>query len=188
MRVIEAPNGIQGLKVIEPDVHHDERGFFVETYSEQRYAEIGIRDRFVQDNESLSSIGVARGLHWQAAPHTQAKLVHVVRGSAWDVAVDIRKGSPTFGKHVSVFLTGANHKQFYIPRGFAHGFISLENDTLFSYKCDRAYCKESERGIRFDDQELGIELPSVNALLYLSEKDRSHPTLAAIEPWEDSKL
>ena len=183
MKVIDA--GLEGLKIIEPDVFGDERGWFCEQYNAARYKAAGITADFVQDNESLSSKGVVRGLHWQAAPHTQAKLVRVIRGAAWDVAVDIRKGSPTFGKHVSVVLSGENRKQFFIPRGFAHGFIVLEDDTLFSYKCDILYCAAADRGMRFDDPALGIEWPKVDVELRLSEKDRRHPLLANIEPWEE---
>lgn len=183
MKVIDA--GLEGLKIIEPDVFGDERGWFCEQYNAARYKAAGITADFVQDNESLSSKGVVRGLHWQAAPHTQAKLVRVIRGAAWDVAVDIRKGSPTFGKHVSVVLSGENRKQFFIPRGFAHGFIVLEDDTLFSYKCDNLYCAAADRGMRFDDPALGIEWPKVDVELRLSEKDRRHPLLANIEPWEE---
>jgi dTDP-4-dehydrorhamnose 3,5-epimerase len=177
--------GIAGLKVIEPDVYVDGRGYFAETYNAPRYADLGIDAVFVQDNESKSSRGVVRGLHWQAAPHTQAKLVRVVRGAVMDVLVDVRKGSPTFGRYVSVHLAGENHKQVFVPRGLAHGFITLRDDTVFSYKCDNVYCPESERGLKFDDPALGIEWPDVGVPLVLSEKDRRHPPLADIEPWED---
>ena len=178
---------IAGVRILEPQVFGDARGWFSETYNAARYRAAGITADFVQDNESFSSKGVVRGLHWQAAPHTQAKLVRVIRGAVWDVAVDIRKGSPTFGRHVSVVLTGENRRQLFIPRGFAHGFIVLEDDTLFSYKCDNFYCKASERGLRFDDPALGIQWPDVGMKLTLSEKDRVHPTLDAIEPWEEGK-
>ena len=175
------------MRILEPQVFGDARGWFSETYNAARYRAAGITADFVQDNESFSSKGVVRGLHWQAAPHTQAKLVRVIRGAVWDVAVDIRKGSPTFGRHVSVVLTGENRRQLFIPRGFAHGFIVLEDDTLFSYKCDNLYCKASERGLRFDDPALGIQWPDVGMKLTLSGKDRVHPTLDAIEPWEEGK-
>ena len=183
MKVMNA--GLEGLKIVEPDVFGDARGWFCEQYNSARYKAAGITADFVQDNESLSSKGVVRGLHWQAAPHTQAKLVRVIRGAVWDVAVDIRKGSPTFGKHVAVTLTAENRKQFFIPRGFAHGFIVLEDDTLFSYKCDNLYCPEADRGMRFDDPALGIEWPQVDVELKLSEKDQRHPLLADIEAWEE---
>ena len=172
------------MRILEPQVFGDARGWFSETYNAARYRAAGIMADFVQDNESFSSKGVVRGLHWQAAPHTQAKLVRVIRGAVWDVAVDIRKGSPTFGRHVSVVLTGENRRQLFIPRGFAHGFIVLEDDTLFSYKCDNLYCRESERGMRYDDPALGIEWPDLGAPPLLSEKDTRHPGLTEIEPWE----
>ena len=175
---------IEGVKIVEPKVFRDGRGYFCETYNAERYKAAGITADFVQDNESFSSKGVVRGLHWQAAPHTQAKLVRVIRGAVWDVVVDIRKGSPTFGRHVAVTLTGENMRQFFIPRGFAHGFIVLEDDTLFSYKCDSLYCPSADRGMRFDDPALGIEWPDVGVELKLSEKDMKHPTLDGIEPWE----
>ena len=174
---------IEGVKVIVPDVHRDSRGYFAETYNEERYRKAGVSARFVQDNESMSSRGVLRGLHWQAGEHSQAKLVRVIRGAVWDVAVDIRRGSPTFGKSVSCELTAGNGRQFFIPRGFAHGFVVLEDDTLFSYKCDNLYCKESERGLKFDDPALGIAWPDVGCGFLLSEKDTRHPPLKDIEPW-----
>ena len=177
---------VAGVKIVEPDVFTDARGYFCETYNRARYAAAGIDAEFVQDNESCSMKGVVRGLHWQAGPHAQAKLVRVVRGAAWDVAVDIRKGSPTFGRHVAVVLTGDNRKQLFIPRGFAHGFVVLEDDTLFSYKCDNLYCRESERGLMFNDPVLGIEWPEIGVAITLSEKDRHHPPLADIEPWEEA--
>ena len=175
---------IEGVKLIEPDVFGDARGWFCETYSAERYRKAGIADMFVQDNESFSAKGVVRGLHWQAAPHTQSKLVRVISGAVWDVAVDIRKGSPTFGRHFAATLSAANRLQLYIPRGFAHGFIVLEDNTLFSYKCDNLYCKEADRGMRFDDPALGIEWPDLGMPLTLSPKDRSHPFLAEIGAWE----
>ena len=182
MKVVDLE--INGLKVIEPDVFGDSRGYFVEQYNRARYRDAGVDAEFVQDNESLSSKGVVRGLHWQAGEHAQAKLVRVIRGAVWDVAVDIRKGSPTYGRHASVVLTGENKKQFFIPRGFAHGFIVLEDNTLFSYKCDNLYCPSADRGMLFSDPELAIEWPKVDVEIRLSEKDRKHPPLAGIEPWE----
>ena len=182
MKIIDTE--IEGLKIIEPDVFGDSRGWFCETYNAERYSKAGIENVFVQDNESFSSKGVVRGLHWQAAPHTQAKLVRVIRGAVWDVVVDIRKGSPTFGKHVAVTLSGENRKQFYIPRGFAHGFIVLEDNTLFSYKCDNLYCPASERGMRFDDPALGIKWPEVVSTVVLSDKDSRLPLFADIQPYE----
>ena len=183
MNVINAK--IKGVKIIEPDVFGDERGWFCEQYNAARYKAAGITADFVQDNESFSSKGVVRGLHWQAGEHCQAKLVRVIRGAAWDVAVDIRKDSPTFGKHVAVTLTAENRKQTFIPRGFARGFVVLEDNTLFSYKCDNFYCAAADRGMRFDDPALGIEWPKVDVELRLSEKDRRHPMFSDIEPWEE---
>jgi len=177
---------IEGVLVIEPDVHGDSRGWFVEQYNEARYKASGVAVDFVQDNESFSSKGVVRGLHWQAGEHCQSKLVRVIKGAVWDVAVDIRKGSPTFGKYVSVVLTGDNKKQFFIPRGFAHGFVVLEDETLFSYKCDNLYCKESERGLMFNDPALKIQWPEIDVEIKLSDKDQKHPPLAEIEPWQAS--
>lgn len=174
---------IEGVKIIIPDVHGDERGWFVEQYNAARYNAAGIFADFVQDNESFSSKGVVRGLHWQAYPHTQAKLVRVIQGAVWDVAVDIRKGSPTFGRYVSCVLSAENKKQFFVPKGFAHGFVVLEDNTLFSYKCDSLYNKDSERGLMFNDPELGIEWPKIDMPILLSEKDQKHPPLSEIEPW-----
>ena len=185
MKVNDTP--IAGVKVLELDVHRDSRGYFCETYNRAHYEAAGIDAVFVQDNESLSSRGVVRGLHWQRGAHSQAKLVRVVRGAVWDVAVDIRRGSPTFGRYVAAVLTGENGRQFFIPRGFAHGFIVLEDDTLFSYKCDNVYCPEAERGLRFDDPALGIEWPDIGVELRLSGKDSAHPLLSGIEPWEEDQ-
>jgi len=176
---------IDGVKIIEPDVFKDSRGYFCETYNAARYRAAGIVADFVQDNESFSMKGVVRGLHWQAGEHCQSKLVRVIRGAVWDVAVDIRRGSPTFGQYVAEVLSAENGRQFYIPRGFAHGFVVLEDNTLFSYKCDNLYCKASERGLMFDDPALKIEWPKVDMPILLSEKDRKHPPLAEIEPWEE---
>ncbi len=176
---------IAGVKIVEPRVVRDARGYFCETYNAGRYKAAGVVADFVQDNESLSSKGVVRGLHWQAGVHAQAKLLRVIRGAVLDVAVDIRKGSPTYGRHVAVELSAENGRQLFVPRGFAHGFIVLEDDTLFSYKCDNLYCRESERGLRFDDPALGIAWPCLGTPPTLSEKDRLHPSLAEIEPWED---
>ncbi|MBE6383293.1 MAG: dTDP-4-dehydrorhamnose 3,5-epimerase [Lentisphaerae bacterium] len=173
---------IEGVKIVEPDVFGDERGWFCETYSKPRYEKFGIKADFVQDNESMSSRGVVRGLHWQAAPFTQAKLVRVERGAVLDVAVDIREGSPTYGRHVAVELSSVNRRQLFIPKGFAHGFFVLEDDTVFSYKCDEPYNPGSERGMRFDDPDLGIKWPDVGVPLTLSPKDRMHPPFKEIEP------
>lgn len=184
MEVIETE--IPDVKILIPKIFRDARGYFVETYNADRYRNAGITANFVQDNESFSMKGVVRGLHWQASPSTQAKLVRVIRGAVWDVAVDIRKGSPTYGKHVSAVLSPENGYQFFIPRGFAHGFIVLEDNTLFSYKCDNLYSPVSERGMRFDDPALGIEWPDIGVPLTLSEKDKKHPLFADIEPWTEA--
>lgn len=168
---------IPDVKIVLPDVHRDARGYFAETYNENRYFDAGIDAHFVQDNESCSSRGVLRGLHWQDGEHAQAKLVRVIRGAVWDVAVDLRQGSPTFGKSVSCELTAENCRQFFIPRGFAHGFVVLEDNTLFSYKCDNFYCPAAERGLRYDDPDVNIKWPSVGRDFLLSEKDLKHPSL-----------
>lgn len=182
MEVISNPL-IPDVKTIIPQVFGDSRGWFVEQYNAERYKIAGITADFVQDNESFSAKGVVRGLHWQAAPWTQAKLVRVIRGAVWDVAVDIRKGSPTFGRHVSEILTAENRKQFFIPRGFAHGFIVLDDDTVFSYKCDNFYHPEADRGMLFNDPALGIEWPKMDVEIRLSEKDQKHPGLVDIEAY-----
>lgn len=181
MNIIDAQ--IPDLKIIEPDVFKDARGYFCETYNRERYFKSGICAEFVQDNESCSTKGVIRGLHWQAAPYTQAKLVRVIRGAVWDVAVDIRRDSPTYGKHVAVVLSEENRRQFFIPRGFAHGFVVLEDNTLFSYKCDNLYCPSADRGLRFDDPALAIQWPALDVPITLSEKDLHHPLLKDIAPW-----
>jgi dTDP-4-dehydrorhamnose 3,5-epimerase len=175
---------IPDVKIIEPDIFRDARGYFQETYNAERYRAAGITAQFVQDNESKSSRGVLRGLHWQAGEKAQAKLVRVIRGAVWDVAVDIRRGSATYGKYVSCELTAENGRQFYIPRGFAHGFVVLEDETLFSYKCDNFYCPAAERGLRYDDPELVIAYPNPGREFLLSAKDLKHPYFKDIEPWE----
>ena len=176
---------IEGVLIIEPKVFGDIRGYFLETWKKDVYEQAGITCDFVQDNESKSSFGVLRGLHWQAAPYTQAKLVHVISGTVLDVAVDIRKGSPSFGKHVAIELSGENKRQLFIPRGFAHGFAVLSEEAVFSYKCDNVYTPSAERGLRFDDSALGIDWRIKPERWNLSEKDQKHPTLAEIEPWEE---
>ena len=175
---------LPGLKLIEPDVHRDARGYFAETYNEARYRAAGIDAVFVQDNESFSQKGVIRGLHWQAAPHSQAKLVRVIRGAVWDVAVDLRKGSPTFGQWEAATLTAQNALQFFVPRGFAHGFVVLEDDTLFAYKCDNLYNPHSERGLAWDDPTVAVKWPDPGVPYLFSAKDKSHPRLADVEPIE----
>ena len=173
---------IDGLLLIEPKVFGDSRGYFFESWSRSRYEEAGIDCEFVQDNESKSSYGVVRGLHWQAMPYTQAKLVRVISGSVLDVVVDIRKGSATFGRHMAVELSGENKLQLFIPKGFAHGFAVLSEEAVFAYKCDAPYAPQSERGMRFDDPALGIDWRVKPEFWKLSEKDKTHPMLKEIEP------
>lgn len=169
---------IPDVVVLEPRVFGDKRGYFMESYSERVFHAQGISVRFVQDNESASCYGVVRGLHYQRMPHAQSKLVRVIAGRVLDVAVDIRHGSPTFGRHIAVELSGENHRQLFIPRGFAHGFAVLSERAVFQYKCDAYYAPESEGGIAWNDPALGIDwrLPAGRALL--SDKDRSRCTLA----------
>ena len=177
---------LEGVLIVEPKVFGDARGYFFETWRQDAYAAAGIDCQFVQDNESKSSFGVLRGLHWQAAPHTQAKLVRVVSGAVLDVAVDIRRNSPTFGRHVAIELSAANKRQLFIPRGFAHGFAVLSQEAIFAYKCDNAYCPAAERGLRFDDPALHIDWRIQPPQWNLSPKDQRHPLLADIEPWEEA--
>ena len=172
---------IEDVKVLKPKVFQDARGYFIETYSEQRYWECGIDCHFVQDNESMSMRGVLRGLHYQVAPQAQAKLIRVVRGAVLDVAVDIRENSPTFGQYVVVELSEYNKQQIYIPHGFAHGFLVLEDNTIFSYKCDAFYNAQCERGIRWDDPKIAIPWPKLDIPFNLSEKDKKQPLLSEIE-------
>ena len=169
MNILET--GIPDLKVIEPKVFEDHRGYFFESFSAPKLATAGIDDQFVQDNESKSQKYVLRGLHYQINPTAMSKLVRVVSGSVLDVAVDIREGSPTYGKWFSIELSAANKKQLYIPRGFAHGFVTLEDNTIFCYKCDNFYSKEDEGGIRFDDPTLSIDWEIDLKLAITSEKD-----------------
>jgi dTDP-4-dehydrorhamnose 3,5-epimerase len=166
---------IDGLLIITPDVFGDDRGFFCETYHKSRYEEVGVVESFVQDNLSKSARGVLRGLHFQRQPHAQGKLVSVPFGCVWDVAVDIRKDSPTFGKWFGVELSAENHKQFWIPAGFAHGFVALQDDTLFSYKCTDVYAKECEGGIFWNDPDLDITWPIDASEAIVSEKDQALP-------------
>ena len=169
---------IPGLLVVEPQVFGDSRGYFFESFNAAKFAELtGIDTQFVQDNESRSSYGVVRGLHMQLPPHAQAKLVRVVEGRVLDVAVDLRKDSPTFGKHFAIELTGENHLQVYIPKGFAHGFSVLSETAVFQYKCDGYYAPASEAAIAWNDPDLAIDwkLPSEDVVL--SDKDRKHPSL-----------
>ena len=169
---------LEGVYIIEPKVFGDARGYFFESYSKERFfQETGYDIDFVQDNESKSSYGVLRGLHFQKGEHAQSKLVRVVQGKVLDVAVDVRKGSPTFGKHVSVELSGDNHLQFFIPRGFAHGFCVLSDEAVFQYKCDNYYAPQSEGAVAWNDPQLGIDWGVPAEDILLSDKDRNHPTL-----------
>ena len=169
---------IEGVVIIEPRVFTDSRGYFFESYSEKLYKEAGIDADFVQDNESRSTRGVMRGLHFQRPPFTQAKLVRCVRGAVLDVAVDIRKGSPTYGRHVAVELTEENRRQFFVPRGFAHGFAVLSDVAVFQYKCDNYYHPEADGGISILDSSLGIDWRMDASEALLSEKDTRHPLLS----------
>jgi len=173
------PQSIEDVILIEPTSHGDDRGYFAETYRQDLLEEfIGYKVNFVQDNESKSLKGVLRGLHYQLPPYTQAKLVRVIKGSVLDVAVDIRKSSPTFGQHVSLELTAENKHQLFIPRGFAHGFVVLSDSATFAYKVDNYYAPEHDRGITFDDKQLKINWRLSAEVLQLSDKDKSYPSLA----------
>lgn len=165
---------IEGLTVIEPNVFEDDRGYFFESYNQRDFDENGIKDLFVQDNQSKSQKDVLRGLHFQKPPYTQAKLVRVIQGSVLDVAVDLRKNSKTYGKHFSVVLSEENRKMFFVPKGFAHGFLTLEDDTIFSYKCSNVYNTESEDAVLWNDEELNIDWGVKNPIL--SEKDNKAKT------------
>lgn len=168
---------IEGVVILEPRIFKDARGYFFESFSAREFEEKVSRTTFVQDNESYSSYGVVRGLHFQKPPFTQAKLVRVIKGAVLDVAVDLRKGSPTYGKHVAVELTGDNHRQLFIPHGFAHGFAVLSETAVFQYKCDNFYAPEADGGISIMDDSLGIDwqIPTDKAIL--SEKDIKHMCL-----------
>ena len=167
---------IEGLKIIEPRIFGDARGYFFESFNERIFVEqTGLEVRFVQDNESKSRYGVVRGLHFQKPPFAQSKLVRVVKGRVLDVAVDIRKGSPTYGRHVAVELTEDNHRQLFLPKGMAHGFAVLSDEVLFQYKCDEYYHPESEGAIAWDDPALAIDWHLPKGDVLLSEKDSHHP-------------
>ena len=168
---------IDGVVIIEPKIFGDARGYFFESFSQREFEEKVRKINFVQDNESMSSYGVMRGLHFQRPPFTQSKLVRCVKGAVLDVAVDIRKGSPTYGQHVAVELTEDNHRQLFIPRGFAHGFAVLSETAIFQYKCDNFYAPQADGGISIKDESFGIDwkIPTDKALL--SEKDTLHECL-----------
>ena len=175
MQVIKT--AIEGVVIIEPKVFKDARGYFFESFSQREFEEKVCKVNFVQDNESMSCYGVMRGLHFQCPPYSQSKLVRCVRGKVLDVAVDIRKGSPTYGQHVAVELSEENHRQFFIPRGFAHGFSVLSETAVFQYKCDNFYHPEADGGINILDDSLGIDWQIPNDHAILSEKDTKHPVL-----------
>ena len=170
---------IEGLLIIKPDVFKDERGYFFESYNKERFTKEGLTMNFVQDNESKSSKGVLRGLHFQKPPYAQGKLVRVVKGSVMDVAVDLRKDSPTYGKWESVVLSEDNKLLFWIPEGFAHGFVTLEDDTIFNYKCTNVYNKESEGSLLWNDPDINIDWNIENPIL--SEKDKVSPLFKNFE-------
>lgn len=169
---------IEGVVIIEPRIFHDERGYFYESFSQREFEEKVCKTVFVQDNQSKSSYGVLRGLHFQKASYSQSKLVRCIKGKVLDVAVDIRKGSPTFGKYVAVELSEDNHRQFFVPRGFAHGFAVLSDEAVFQYKCDNYYNKESEGSIAWNDESLSIDWKIDMDKVILSEKDKNSKPLA----------
>ena len=172
---------IEGLLVLEPRVFGDSRGYFFESFNMRDFEEAVGSVTFVQDNESKSSYGVVRGLHFQKPPYAQAKLVRVVKGRVLDVAVDLRKDSPTFGKYAAIELSEENHRQMFIPRGFAHGFSVLSDEVIFQYKCDNYYAPQSEGAIAWDDPDLAIDWLVPSDKVLLSEKDRKHPLLRDIK-------
>ncbi len=173
MNIIDTP--IPGLKVIEPKIINDDRGYFFESFNDFAFSEKGLKYNFIQDNESKSCYGVIRGLHYQLEPYSQAKLVRVLQGSVFDVAVDIRKGSPAYGKWYGIELNSENKLQLLIPRGFAHGFSVLSDICIFIYKCDGLYKKEAERGIKYNDSHLGIDWKIDISKSIISEKDKIQP-------------
>lgn len=175
MEVIKT--NIEGVIIVEPRIFKDGRGYFFESFSQREFEEKVCKTTFVQDNESKSSYVVVRGLHFQKPPFAQSKLVRVIKGAVLDVAVDIRKDSPTFGQYVSVELTGENHRQFFIPRGFAHGFSVLSEEVIFQYKCDNFYSPQSEGAIAWNDSDLNIDWRIPVEEVVLSEKDSKHPKL-----------
>lgn len=179
MEIIETE--IEGLVIIEPRIFKDGRGYFFESFSQREFEEKILKTSFVQDNESKSSYGVLRGLHFQTPPYAQSKLVRVIKGAVLDVALDVRVGSPTYGQHVSVELTGENHRQFFVPRGFAHGFSVLSDEVIFQYKCDNFYAPQHEGALAWNDPELAIDWRIPEEKVILSEKDRHHPHLADFE-------
>ncbi len=180
MKIFETE--IKDVYIVEPQIFEDSRGYFFESYNQEKFAEAGLNYNFIQDNQSKSVYGTIRGLHFQKGEFSQAKLVRVLQGAVLDVAVDLRVGSPTFGKHVAVELTAENNRQLMIPRHFAHGFSVLSETAVFAYKCDNVYNKASEGGINFNDKSLGIDwrIPEEKAIL--SEKDKILPLLKDVDP------
>lgn len=179
MKIIQT--SLPGVLIIEPDVYGDDRGYFYESFNEKRFQEqAGINTNFIQDNESKSKYGVVRGLHFQKGEFAQAKLVHVAKGRILDVAVDIRKDSPTFGQYVATELSDSNHRQLYIPRGYAHGFSVLSDEAVFQYKCDNYYEPKAEGGVLWNDPQIGIDWQLPNDVITLSDKDKKHPLLKDI--------
>ena len=173
------PQSIPDVVLVEPAIHGDNRGYFIETFRQDLFEEaVGYQVNFIQDNESKSAKGVLRGLHYQLPPYTQAKLVRVIEGSVLDVAVDVRKSSPTFGQYVAVELTANNKQQLFVPHGFAHGFVVLSDSATFAYKVDNYYSPEHDRGIAFDDDQLKIDWQLLASELQLSDKDKTHPSLS----------
>ena len=172
---------LEGVVILEPRIFEDARGYFFESFSQREFDEKVREVRFVQDNESKSSYGVLRGLHFQKPPHAQSKLVRVVKGAVLDVAVDIRRGSPTFGRHVAVELTAENHRQLFIPRGFAHGFVVLSEEVVFQYKCDNFYAPQSEGAVAWNDEALAIDWRVPADKIQLSAKDLVNKALAEVE-------
>lgn len=179
MKVIQT--NIIGVYIIEPSVFGDDRGYFFESFSQREFEQLVCPTTFVQDNESKSCYGVVRGLHFQKPPYAQSKLVRVVQGKVLDVAVDIRKGSPTFGQHVAVELSAENKRQLFIPRGFAHGFSVLSEEAVFQYKCDQFYAPASEGALAWNDPEINIDWKIPTDKVILSEKDKHHPLLKDAE-------
>lgn len=171
---------IEGVYIIEPRVFRDERGYFFESYNQQEFEKILPGVKFVQDNESKSQYGVVRGLHFQKGEHAQAKLVRVVSGEVLDIAVDLRPGSPTYGRYEAAVLSGENKRMFFIPRGFAHGFAVLSPEAVFQYKCDNFYAPQSEGGIAWDDPQLGIDWRIPADKIILSQKDKDRPALGEL--------
>lgn len=172
-----SPTPIAGLLLFTPRVFGDERGYFLESYNERTFKEAGINSHFVQDNQALSSRGVLRGLHYQTGEAAQAKLVRVIQGEVFDVAVDLRLDSPTLGQWHGVLLSGENHNQLFVPRGFAHGYLVLSETALFAYKCDNFYHPAAEGGLRYDDPAIGIEWPDVGQEYLVAERDMAWPAL-----------